>query len=423
MKVFARLLMRPETSGLFAIIALRQISGAALPVVLVVATADVRGFAFAALVQGVRVAIYTFTTPLRARLVDRFGRARVIYPQTAVANVSLIAFAIFSVDVRTPVPWIFVACAFYAISTPAMNPVIRTEWKSLGRGPEEVKTLHAADSILEEAGFLIGPVLASVAMLIWGPVPALYGVVGLVVLGTLVVFLSRHVRTALGKPAAARTETSDQVRSSQWLGRAARTLLGPIVTIELQRIVLPLILMGTCLGVLGILLPLISAQLGDIAYSGFLFGAISLGGLIGAFGYGSIRTKASLLQRHGVLTVLFGIPLVFAVVAQNAWALGVLLVIAGIAVTPLYINAYLMMDEDLPQSVLHEANTWVPVGNNLGYTVGILVAGALADGGTAVVAACLSIVAAITAVYGVVTLATRRRRHERPVAALDQETS
>lgn len=423
MRVFARLLVRPETAGLFGIIALRQVSGAALPVVLVVATADVRGFALAALVQAVRVAAFTFTTPLRARLVDRFGRARVIIPQTVIVNISLIAFAVFSVDTRIPIPLIFVACVIYALSTPAMNPVIRTEWKNLGRSPKEVKALHAADSILEEAGFLAGPVLASVAMLIWGPVPALYVAVGLAVLGTLVVFLPQHVRTALRQPVPARTVTGDRLTTSGRLGRIVRTVVGPIATIELQRIVLPLILMGTALGVLGILIPLISTQAGDIAYSGFLFGAISLGGLIGAFTYGSIRTDAPLTRRHGALTVFFGVPLVFAFVAQNVWALGILLVVAGLAVTPLYINAYLMMDEDLPEAVLHEANTWVPVGNNLGYTIGILIAGALADGGTAALAMCLSIVASAAVAYGIVTAIARGRRSDATTARPSQAES
>ena len=55
--------------------------------------------------------------------------------------------------------------------------------------------------------------------------------------------------------------------------------------------------------------------------------------------------------------------------------LGVLLGVAGLAVTPLYINAYLMMDADIPRSAIHEANTWVPVGNDVGYIIGLAVAG------------------------------------------------
>jgi hypothetical protein len=41
-----------------------------------------------------------------------------------------------------------------------------------------------------------------------------------------------------------------------------------------------------------------------------------------------------------------------------------LLVVAGLAVTPLYVNAYLMMDAGIPDHMIREVNTWVPVGNN-----------------------------------------------------------
>jgi hypothetical protein len=61
--------------------------------------------------------------------------------------------------------------------------------------------------------------------------------------------------------------------------------------------------------------------------------------------------------------------------AHNPWTLALLLALSGTAVTPLYINAYLMMDSDIPPTAIHEANTWVPVGNNLGYLIGISIAG------------------------------------------------
>lgn|GEM_PF-3958146 len=43
--------------------------------------------------------------------------------------------------------------------------------------------------------------------------------------------------------------------------------------------------------------------------------------------------------------------------------------------TEFYINAYLLMDADIPRSAIHEANTWVPVGNDVGYLIGLAVAG------------------------------------------------
>src|SRR6266566_1684771 len=75
--------------------------------------------------------------------------------------------------------------------------------------------------------------------------------------------------------------------------------------------------------------------------------------------------------------MIFGFPMAFGFAADSPWLLGLLLAISGMAVTPLYINAYLMMDAVIPKEVIHEANTWVPLGNNVGYIFGITAAGAL----------------------------------------------
>ena len=137
----------------------------------------------------------------------------------------------------------------------------------------------------------------------------------------------------------------------------------------------PLILMGVELGIVGILAPALSARHGGASNAGFVIACISLGGIIGALAYGSLNLGTSLRRRHAILGVIFGAPLILGAWATSPWLLGLLLALAGLAVTPLYINAYLMMDADIPRSAIHEANTWVPVGNDIGYIIGLAVAG------------------------------------------------
>ena len=101
------------------------------------------------------------------------------------------------------------------------------------------------------------------------------------------------------------------------------------------------------------------------------------------------------------------------------WALGALLALGGLAVTPLYINSYLMMDDEIPPEVIHEANTWVPVGNNVGYVLGITIAATVL--GRANVQAALDAVTVFAAVlvgYSALQLAAARRAAVRaPVGA------
>jgi hypothetical protein len=139
--------------------------------------------------------------------------------------------------------------------------------------------------------------------------------------------------------------------------------------------------MGTSLGVVGILIPLSADEAGAPGAAGFLFGAISLGGLIGALVYGALPMKSPLAVRQASLTLVVGLPLVPILFVHHPISLGAMFVVAGLAVTPLYINSYLMMDDGLPEAVIHEANAWVTVAYNIGYSLGLLVAGALAGSG------------------------------------------
>lgn len=368
---------------LLGVLALRRVAGAAFPIVLVVATAEVRGFAAAALVQGFRVAALALTAPFRARLLDRIGRSRVVLPQTVITAFALSSLVACSVSGRLPI-WTAVASAVVmALTSPSLDAVIRTLWRTIATTDAQVKALHSYDSILEEAGFLVGPFLASVLMLGFGSRNALYVVAAAVIAGSALALLPGEIRVALRQQSAKATPSTTTSPASpvQKAGRALRTAAGPIATPELQRIVAPLILMGVELGIVGILAPALAQAHGRAANSGFVIACISLGGIIGAFTYGSVNLGNSLRRRHAVLGVIFGTPLILGAWAHSPWQLGLLLGVAGLAVTPLYINAYLMMDVDIPQSAIHEANTWVPVGNDVGYIIGLAVAGSFSRHG------------------------------------------
>jgi len=297
-----------------------------------------------------------------------------------------------------------VLAVLQALSMPTVDAVVRSEWKRLARDDREVRSLHTVDSILEESGYLLGPVLVGAVTLVGSSAAALYTVCWLTVLGSLVIFTPRSMRTALGRPVVRNDGDPQSSHSSSRVLLALRTVLGPIASPVLRQIVLPLILMGCAFGFAGLLIPMSAEAYGDSAISGFLFGAISFGGVIGALGYGALRLRAALSVRQAALTVANGAPLILLAASWTPQFLAAVLAVAGLAVTPMYINSYLMMDADIPESIAHEANVWVPVGYNLGYTLGITVAGLIATDGVGVVAQATAIVGLIMTVYGMALL-------------------
>jgi MFS family permease len=397
--------------GLLGCLSVQRIAVAAFPVVLVVTVAGLRGYGAAAAVQGVYVVVSTSTAPLRARALDRIGRNRVIIPQTVMFSAFLVLFGVAVTARAVPFPVVLLAAIVPPALSPAFDPVIRTLWRTIAQDEHQVKALHSYDSIVEESGFLLGPALASALMISVGRTGALYATIAAIICGYSLALLSGEVRAALrpragtgaAKPATAH---ADKRRGRRLLAAVA----GPIASRELQRIVLPLILMGSVFGVAAIAAPAACATAGHSDWAGFVLAAISLGGIAGAAIYSAARLKWNLRARHAALGLAFGVPLTFGFLAVSPWALGLVLFLGGFAVTPLYINAYLMMDADIPRDAIHEANTWVPVGNNVGYIIGISAAGAVL-GRTDVHAALIlvSVLAAVLVAYSLIQLGIARR--------------
>ncbi|TDC04831.1 MFS transporter [Nonomuraea longispora] len=369
---------RPASATLLTSLVVGRLAGAAFPIAFVVSLANTRGYAAAAILQGIMVFALASTAPLRARVLDKFTVRRTIIPQSLLY---LLLFAGLVATARQPEApnWLVgVLALLSAISAPALDTAVRVSWRKMARNEEEVKSLHVLDSITEEAGFLLGPVLASILMLTAGVENGLLATAILISLSNLLTILTPVVRRELlAEVPPAETSSPDHVglADGTWHRRLLATILGPITRSDLRETVLPVVVTGISFGLLAIAIPNIAAAGGNIAASGFLTATISAGGLIGGLVYGALKLKGSLWRRQAKLALLFGSPLALLPLADSPWFIGGILLISGLAVTPLYINSYLLIDKEIPADVRHEANSWVAVGNDLGYTVGIAVGG------------------------------------------------
>ena len=299
-----------------------------------------------------------------------------------------------------------------ALSSPAIDAAVRTSWRSVSDDQAELSLLHTADSLLEEAGFLVGPTLAAGLMLTLGYRWSPLAIALAVCLNTLCILLSPAVRNVLlvDPPARPASDTAATTGQGSWIARAARVVAGPILQRELRDIVTPIVLMGGSFGVLAIALPYIAARSGSMATSGFLTALISLGGLIGGLVYGVLGTRGTARTRQSFLGILFGVPIAFLLLARSPWLVGPILLVGGLAVTPLYINSYLLIDGIISAEVKHEANSWVPVANDLGYIIGISAGGVLLSrvslSAALALAASFALVLVVVSVWGF----TRRKQ-------------
>ncbi|MFB7764203.1 MFS transporter [Streptomyces xiamenensis] len=346
-----------------------RIAAAALPITLLLAIADRYGYARAGLLAGTHTITLALLVPLRGRLLDRYGHRNAL-PLMATAAATLTIAATASVTAHWPW-WSTLLLAIGAtISAPPLNAALRSAWRRLVTDHADLKAVHSADSVLEEAGFVAAPLAAGTAIAVLGPVPA-YCASAAVYLTVLAIYLAAARRHQLIPATAPTPPTTHSARTHQWLG--------PLAQPRILLIMLPLLIMGCIFGGASIYIPAYSQHHGLHALIGPLLAALSAGGVIGGILYALLPTqRLPLWTTYRLLTVGFALPAALLVFAQPAWLLATLLASAGLFVTPLFITAFLLVDATATDSVRIEANTWVGASTDISNGILATVIGALA---------------------------------------------
>lgn len=150
-----------------------------------------------------------------------------------------------------------------------------------------------------------------------------------------------------------------------------------------------------------------STEVGTPAVAGLVLTAMSVASAAGGLIWGHLRhRRPPAIQLAGLLIVLAA-GSVAAGLLPSLPAIAVILTIAGLATSPVFVVTYLLADELVPPAAHVEASTWLTTTHNLGGAAGAAAAGLLIDH-TAASSAFISggVILAITAA---VLVATRRR--------------
>ncbi|MER6523113.1 MFS transporter [Streptomyces sp. NPDC001553] len=368
-----RPLLRPPVRGLLTLAFLARTTAAVLPITLLLALAQAHGYTRAAAVGGGYTLVLALCAPLRGRLLDRYGAHRMLTLMGA-ATAVLLGLVACSVEFRWPwwstLPLVIAA----TLAGPPLNAALRSSWRTLATDEAQLKAVHSADSILEEAGFVLAPLTAGAAVLWLGPRHA-YEAAATAFIVVTALYLAAARRHQLGtrRPATAGppTSTASTGRSRRWLG--------PLTIPGMISILLPLLVMGAVFGGTGILVPAYTQHQNATTWLGPLLAAISIGGVIGGILYATLDWKSGLWHKYRLLTLGFTLPTALLFLARPLWLLALLLLLAGLFVTPLFINAFLLIDATATDDTRNEANTWVGATTDIANGITAVTIGTLAE--------------------------------------------
>ena len=330
------------------------------------------------------IAISTFiVAPQVSRLVDRYGQSRVVPFATAI---TVLGFALLVGNMALGGPeWLCFPAAVLMGFVPSAPALARARWThlirsgELGKDAPDLRTMFSYEGVLDDIGFMFGPSISIALASSIAPVAGmLAGAIALVV-GTVVLTLSRSTepKPSMGKGAAGQG-SADEPAKVAGVPAKERSLLAttPVVRV----LFVTMMFLGAMFGVYDSTTVGLAEELGDanIASVALMISAfVSMGA---GFVFGMLRFRAPQYQQITVAALLLGVSFGAMFLIESMPVLLVVTVVGSLFYAPFLIVANATVERAVSTERLTEGITWVNAGITCGMAVGPSAAGFMIDG-------------------------------------------
>jgi MFS family permease len=331
-------------------------------------------YAEAGLVTGLYALGQVVAGALVARLVDRFGQSRVVLPLLGLHELAVIGVLLVSLA-GGPIIVIAGLAFLTGAFMPQIGSLTRARWVYvLGRraadpsdaanasGASEVGTALAIESVIEEATFVISPVIVATLVAVVAPAAGTIAAAVLVFTGTGLLLLQRSTEPPVVVHAESNTKG----------GRVGSAGFISVVAVFLG--------LGLFFGLVEVGIVAVSKAHHATALSGILLAVWTMGSLTSGVIFGARSWRRS--RRRLLLLAGIGIAVgsaLIALFAGNLLALGIVLFLAGLATAPTLITGNSLVPDLVAERSRTEAFTWIAVMTSAGFAIGSPIAGVLID--------------------------------------------
>ncbi|WP_426364125.1 MFS transporter [Streptomyces sp. E-08] len=320
--------------------------------VVIMISAAYGSYALAGAVTATGLAVGSVTGPLIARLVDRYGQARVAVPatvHTVLGNVVLVL----CVHAKAPVWALFLTTALTA-TTPNTGGMSRARWAHLLRDdPDALHTANAFEQAADELCYMLGPVLAAVLCSALFPEAGTL-TAGALFLGGVLLFAAQR---STEPPVAPRTAAGSPLRTPG---------MAPLLAVFLAT--------GAVFGSMEV----VTLAYVDGPVAGPVLALQAAGSFAAGLLYGRVRRTARLRTCLAAMTVLMAMPLLGASTGSLV-ALAAGLLVAGMATAPTMVTGMGLVQRLTPPAQLNEGMSLAVTALLAGIAAGSATGGWAAD--------------------------------------------
>ncbi|MEV5338563.1 MFS transporter [Streptomyces sp. NPDC052676] len=347
----------------------------------VVMIAGARGsYALAGAVTATGLAATALVAPWTARLVDRYGQARIAVPATLLAALGSLALVL---CVRHDAPdWTLFAAYAATATTPNIGGMSRARWAHLLDGdPAALHTANAFEQAADELCFMLGPVVAA---FLCGTLFPEAGTLVAVVLLLAGVLLFAAARSTEPPPGGASVRGTSPIRAPG---------IPPLLAV--------CVAVGTVFGAMEVVTLAFADARGQQAAAGVVLGLQAAGSCAAGLVYGRFRPSGPAEVRYvrciAAMAALLTLPLLAAALTGSLLVLAGALLIAGMATAPTMVTGMALVQRRTPEGRLNEGMTLAVTGLLGGIACGSALGGWTAEHVSATAGYGVPVAAAVTA--------------------------
>lgn len=359
-------------------------------------------------VSAVYVVTHAICSPQLARLVDRYGQARVMRPAITVGGLGVAALIVVGV-LALPQVWLYPAAVVAGSGIGSIGALVRARWSYLLPDPREIHTAFSLEAVLDETVFVVGPIVATLLATSVHPVAGLVLPLVALLLGGFL-FLAQR---ATEPPPTPRASGGSRPREPHVLRS------GGLVAISLV-----FACIGGIFGATDVATIAFAKEQGAPGAAGPVLGVFAAGSLIAGLVFGARHWVGPQWRRFvlGVLPLAAGTALF--VLVTSLPMLAVVMFVVGMTIAPTLVTGNGLIRELVPARQLTEGLTWAGTAMGVGVSIGSSVAGARIDvagshGGFEIVVAA-AVLAVVTVVAAIRPLRVRRAEPETVVALVEE---
>lgn len=297
--------------------------------------------------------------PQISRLVDRYGQSRVAVPASALAIAALAALMLAS-RYRAP-DWTLFLFAALAGFMPSLGAMVRARWTEIYRGRTELRTAFAFESVVDEAIYIVGPIVAIGLSVSLFPEAGPLAATLLFATGITLFLIQKATEPPVHAPVAS-GDGHSVIR------------LGPM-----RLIAFIMVAIGAIFGTAEVATVAFAEEQGQKALASLVLASYAAGSLIVGLYFGTLRLRLSLAGQLLLAVGLAAVTTLPLLAIGDLGALALVLFLAGASVSPTIIVAMALIERIVPASKLTEGITWAMTGIGIGMAAGSSSSGWLID--------------------------------------------